>query len=224
MIPPFHSAVDNAMAMLDDDGLIGVTDFYVSGKYDIPARQISTMRRWFWRCTFDTDNIDIGPERRNYLGKLHLKQFFFQLPITLLGCVPDFGERMVSKNADHKATRVFEYNGAGGIPYVPFLRAPYYVWIGTKSQDDEYAVAEKKKKPHLLFPPTFLYSMSWEDPKADENVLRINSSDKVYTLTGGGCNAFEYILKGAKEVVSIDCNPAQSYLLELKTEAVRYCI
>lgn len=31
---------------------------------------------------------------------------------------------------DHQLSRVWECNGEGSIPYVPYLRAPYYVWIG----------------------------------------------------------------------------------------------
>jgi hypothetical protein len=31
---------------------------------------------------------------------------------------------------DHQLSRVWECNGQGSIPYVPYLRAPYYVWIG----------------------------------------------------------------------------------------------
>lgn len=30
-------------------------------------RQMSWTRRFFWRSIFDIDNIDIGPERRQYL-------------------------------------------------------------------------------------------------------------------------------------------------------------
>ena len=51
MIPPFHSAVDQAITYLDPvRGLVGVTDFYVSAKFDLPLRQMSWARRFFWRC------------------------------------------------------------------------------------------------------------------------------------------------------------------------------
>ena len=36
-------------------------------RYDLPLRQQSWLLRFFWRSVFDTDNIDIGPERRHYL-------------------------------------------------------------------------------------------------------------------------------------------------------------
>ena len=51
VIPPFHSAVDRAISYLDPvSGLLGVTDFYVSAKYDLPLRQMTWARRFFWRC------------------------------------------------------------------------------------------------------------------------------------------------------------------------------
>lgn len=49
MIPPFHDAIDNAVSWLDPTGFLGVADFYVSGKYDTPMRQMHWGRRFFWR-------------------------------------------------------------------------------------------------------------------------------------------------------------------------------
>lgn len=72
-----------------------------------------------------------------------------------------------------------------------------------------------------LFPPTFLYTMSWEDPDVDATVMNVNDDDVCLTLTSGGCNSLNLLLHGAKEVYSIDCNPAQSALLELKSIAIR---
>jgi hypothetical protein len=50
VIPPFHAAIDRAVSYLDKDGLMGVADFFVSSKYDLPMRQMSWARRFFWRC------------------------------------------------------------------------------------------------------------------------------------------------------------------------------
>lgn len=52
-------------------------------------------------------------------------------------------------------------------------------------------------------------------------VLDINKRDTVLTLTSGGCNSLNLLLHGAGHVVSVDCNPAQSALLELKATAIR---
>ena len=190
MIPPFHDAVDNAVSWLAPDGLLGVADFYVSGRYDTPMRQMPWARRFFWRSVFDIDNIDIGPERRAYL--------------------------------ETRLERVWEVNREGSIPYVPYFRAPYYVWVGRpwESAAKQHAHEQKVEAPPL-FPPTFLYTQSWEDPAPDVKVMDINSSDTVLTLTSGGCNSLNLLLEGAGHVVSVDCNPAQSALLELKAVGAR---
>lgn len=51
-----------------------------------------------------------------------------------------------------------------------------------------------------MFPPTFLYTMSWEDPDVDMKVLQISKDDVCLTLTSGGCNSLNLMLHGAKEV------------------------
>ncbi|KAI8469365.1 MAG: hypothetical protein J3K34DRAFT_282994 [Monoraphidium minutum] len=189
MIPPFVDAVDNATSWLAPDGLMGVSDFFVSARYDVPMRQMPWGRRFFWRAVFDIDNIDIGPERRQYL--------------------------------ETKLERVWEYNSQGSIPYVPYLRAPFYVWVGRPWGDAaKQLVHEQRVEAPALFPPTFLYTQSWEDPEPDMKVMDINPGDTVLTLTSGGCNALNLLLHGAGHVVSVDCNPAQSSLLELKKAAI----
>lgn len=52
-------------------------------------------------------------------------------------------------------------------------------------------------------------------------VLKISKRDTVLTLSSGGCNSLNLLLHGAGHVVSVDCNPAQSALLELKAAAIR---
>ena len=133
-----------------------------------------------------------------------------------------------------------------------------------------------------LFPPTFLYNSSWEDPEKDMAALNVGPGDACLTLTSGGCNALNLCLQvpalpglsilrlaevlpampnacvcidaagsrhannglraqaalqlgarrrqrclccsqGADYVTAVDCNPAQSALLELKATAIRCC-
>ncbi|CAM6106075.1 unnamed protein product [Calypogeia fissa] len=196
MIPNFMAAVDQAVSYLAEDGVIGMADFFTSSKYDLPNRQHSFATRWFWRTVFDCDGIDVGPERRQYV--------------------------------EHKMAPVFEFNSSGKIPYVPYLQAPYYIWIGrhvehTRLDEQRFparASDEFEARRPPSFPPTFLYSLSWEDPREDDKVLHINPNDTVLTLTSGGCNALDLVLQGAGQVVAVDINPAQSYLLELKRAAV----
>ncbi len=51
-----------------------------------------------------------------------------------------------------------------------------------------------------LFPPTFLYTQSWEDPQPDMEVFRLTAKDTVLTLTSGGCNALNLLINGAGHV------------------------
>ena len=169
-------------------------------------------RRFFWAAVFDTDGISIGPERRAAL--------------------------------DHRFERLWEENGEGGIPYVPYLRAPWYAWVGRAERGGGIANAaaafrgggggaggavfalqqrhvEPAPEAPSAFPPTFLYTMSWEDPRADEGVLRLQPGCRLLTLTSGGDNSLTALLSGAAQVVSVDVNPAQSALLELKAAALR---
>jgi len=188
MMPNFLKAVDNAISVMRDDGYFGITDFYVSSKYDQCYRQMSWFRRVFWKSIFDLDGIYIGPERRMYI--------------------------------EHKLKMLYEKNADGSLPYVPFLKPPYYIWIGNKTGKTNHIVSEHKKAP-VLFPPTFLYHQSWEDPREDEKVLDLNKNDVCLTLTSGGCNSLNLLLNDVKHVVSVDINPAQSALLELKTVALQ---
>jgi betaine lipid synthase len=83
VIPPFMSAVDKAISYLEPTvGILGVADFYTSLRFDIPERQQWYVTRWFWRCIFDLDNIDLSPERRVYLDHLLQRgKFPFSLPV-----------------------------------------------------------------------------------------------------------------------------------------------
>merc|ERR1719426_476578 len=149
MRDPF-TAIDKMFTYLNPEmGVVGVADFYVSAKFDFPHRQMSYFNRFLWKSIFDIDNIDLGPERRQYL--------------------------------DHRLLRVFEYNSSGAIPYIPFIKAPYYTWVGVPPTDVnvQREEAEAKKSRPLTFPPT---------------------------LTSGGCNTLHLAAHGAKHVASVDLN------------------
>lgn len=67
-----------------------------------------------------------------------------------------------------------------------------------------------------------VFTHNWEDPASDIRALRIKSNDIVQAITSGGCNVLEFLLHDPKEIYSIDINPSQSYLLELKIAAIKY--
>ena len=277
VVPPFHSAVDRAISYLDpSDGFLGVCDFFVSGRYDLPCRQLNFLRRFFWRCipscqntlphilimslcflpllllltvphssccrcraTFDTDNIDVGPERRAYLDHrlsrvwevnsqvsvctLHAARtrlaaqstpqvhtcgkgchhetsdmchhefkvaeipvvmcedaqhntkahhttplLIINIPITSVMVSSACAASIISQQVHELYASVLQ----GSIPYVPFLRAPYYVWIGRVPQLATIMTETKTEAPSG-FPATFLYTQSWEDPRPDMQVRRL---------------------------------------------------
>lgn len=65
------TAVDKALSYLEPTvGILGVADFFTSLRFDLSERQQWYVTRWFWRCIFDLDNIDVSPERRVYLDHL----------------------------------------------------------------------------------------------------------------------------------------------------------
>ncbi len=65
------------------------------------------------------------------------------------------------------------------------------------------------------------YSQCWEDPQILEEALSIHTGDCVLSITSGGDNTLALLLAGPQKVVSIDLNPAQNYLLELKMAAAQ---
>lgn len=81
------TAVDKALSYLEPTvGILGVADFYTSLRFDIPERQQWYVTRWFWRCIFDLDNIDLSPERRVYLDHLLQRgKFASSIRLLLLG-------------------------------------------------------------------------------------------------------------------------------------------
>mmetsp|Transcript_64644 Transcript_64644/g.154320 ORF Transcript_64644/g.154320 Transcript_64644/m.154320 type:complete len:676 (+) Transcript_64644:146-2173(+) len=65
---------------------------------------------------------------------------------------------------------------------------------------------------------TYIYNVSWEDPRIDHTVLKCDASDHVITIASAGCNTFDYLIEGAR-VTAVDFNGAQIALTELKSVA-----
>jgi S-adenosylmethionine-diacylglycerol 3-amino-3-carboxypropyl transferase len=66
-----------------------------------------------------------------------------------------------------------------------------------------------------------VFTHNWEDPESDHAALKIKSNDTVLAITSGGCNVLGFLLLDPGVIYSIDINPAQSYLLELKMAAIK---
>jgi S-adenosylmethionine-diacylglycerol 3-amino-3-carboxypropyl transferase len=66
-----------------------------------------------------------------------------------------------------------------------------------------------------------VYNTCWEDPRLDREALQLGPDDAVLMITSAGCNALDYALAGAGQVVAVDVNPRQNALLELKLAGIR---
>lgn len=73
MIPEYYSVVDSTTALLSQDGVIGVADFYVQSELDYQARNYTGgeidrhcmwISRVFWRTWFEADRVSLEAARR----------------------------------------------------------------------------------------------------------------------------------------------------------------
>ncbi len=66
-----------------------------------------------------------------------------------------------------------------------------------------------------------LYAQCWEDPEIDRKAFKINSEDVIFSITSGGCNVLAFLADNPRKIISLDLNPFQNYLLDLKIAAFR---
>ena len=74
---------------------------------------------------------------------------------------------------------------------------------------------------HHVHGGQLIYNTSWEDPRIDRQLLRLDSGSRVVMITSAGCNALDYLLDGPAEIHSVDVNFRQNALLELKLAMIR---
>lgn len=66
------------------------------------------------------------------------------------------------------------------------------------------------------------YSFGNEDPKTEHKALKIKPGDRVLCITASGDRPLHLLLDDPEEVVSIDINAVQNYLLDLKTSSMKH--
>jgi S-adenosylmethionine-diacylglycerol 3-amino-3-carboxypropyl transferase len=66
-----------------------------------------------------------------------------------------------------------------------------------------------------------IFTMNWEDPEMDRLALKIKPGDTMMTITSGGCNTLGFLLQDPSEIHTVDINPSQSYVIELKIAAIK---
>lgn len=68
---------------------------------------------------------------------------------------------------------------------------------------------------------TLIFSQCWEDPLSDHMALNIKKNETVFSITSGGCNTLGYLLFEPRKIYTVDINPAQTYLMEIKIAGIR---
>lgn len=66
-----------------------------------------------------------------------------------------------------------------------------------------------------------VFTHNWEDPESDHAALKIKERESMMAITSGGCNVLGFLLFNPESIYSIDINPTQSHLLELKVAAIK---
>ena len=66
-----------------------------------------------------------------------------------------------------------------------------------------------------------VYNTCWEDPRLDRVALELGAGDRLLVITSAGCNALDYALDGPERIDTVDVNPRQNALLDLKLAAIR---
>lgn len=66
-----------------------------------------------------------------------------------------------------------------------------------------------------------VFNMSWEDPEMDRRAFNLTNQDVVISITSAGCNPLNFLCQSPRKLISIDGNPAQNAVLELKLAAIR---
>ncbi|MBO6792286.1 MAG: DUF3419 family protein [Balneolaceae bacterium] len=63
--------------------------------------------------------------------------------------------------------------------------------------------------------------MCWEDASIDRQLLGIDEQSKIMMISSAGCNALSYLLDNPNCIHSVDINPRQTALLELKLSILK---
>lgn len=74
---------------------------------------------------------------------------------------------------------------------------------------------------HNIHNNNLIYNTCWEDPRCDRQMLDIDPESQMVMITSAGCNALDYLLDNPKAVHTIDMNPRQNALLDMKKVLLR---
>jgi len=92
--------------------------------------------------------------------------------------------------------------------------------IGLKKSHIKITTPVKYAKNNNVF-DDIVYAQCWEDPACDRAALNIQKDDIIFSITSGGCNVLTFLLDNPAQIIALDLNPHQNYLLELKIAAFK---
>jgi S-adenosylmethionine-diacylglycerol 3-amino-3-carboxypropyl transferase len=80
---------------------------------------------------------------------------------------------------------------------------------------------KKRNQIFRRFTQKINYSSCNEDARSELKALRIGQDDIVLAVSGSGARSLDLLISRPKKIISIDMNPLQNYLLELKIAAIK---
>ncbi len=84
---------------------------------------------------------------------------------------------------------------------------------------DFHSSARRPLMEKLVF-HGIVFNMSWEDPEMDRRAFNLTDQDTVISISSAGCNPLNFLCQSPRKLISIDGNPAQNAVLELKLAAI----
>lgn len=81
--------------------------------------------------------------------------------------------------------------------------------------------ASDRQSPPVPYGGRLMFAQSWEDPACDLAALQPRPGETLLAITSGCDNVLGFLLADPGQIIAVDLNPAQGYLLELKQAAFR---
>ncbi|KAI9311216.1 hypothetical protein BX666DRAFT_1999049 [Dichotomocladium elegans] len=235
MMDHYFPVIDRVQSLLSPDGIVGVVDFYVSGKSRAAAekwspqahRQCSWFTRVFWRLWFEFDHIHLEPGRRDYLeykfGTIKsvnrrnhfVIPYIIQIPFYIwIGCSNARGFTSSASISDTQSVTSSACS-SNNVIINPVKNEPFQL------QNRQWRLDYNPSLPcHTQF-RSYIYAFTWEDPRVDLAYLNLTREDVLFVITSAGDNALEYAIAAQpKRIHCVDMNPCQNHLLELKLASI----
>jgi betaine lipid synthase len=243
MMDMYYPVVDRVQSLLAPEGIVGVCDFYVSGRSPPSNKSSSShhnrhcnwLTRYFWQMWFDLDHIQLAPGRRDYLEykfgtikSLNRRNHFIipyliQIPYYVwLGCAkssPSDATLLPLLEEDDGSSWTSSKSGTSSPTYTP--HAALVMAYQQRRKEKQWRLDYDPDSPcHTQF-RSYIYAFTWEDPRVDLEFLNLNKDDVLFVISSAGDNALEYALKGPKRIHCVDMNPCQVGIAKLKKKGGR---